>query len=122
MAREIWLAGSPLQPAMENARSSQKVGQMVEDYSGRHWENRDPYVGIEPYGREKLAVIEAPTLIVLGALNPPYYHEVAAIQREHIPNSEFMPMPGVGHALNIEDPEEFNRIVMDFLSRITGDQ
>lgn len=121
-AREIWLAGSPLQPAMENARSSQKVRQMVGDYSGWHWENRDPHVGVESYGREKLTEIEAPTLIVLGALNPPCYHEVAAIQREHIPNSEFVPMPGVGHALNIEDPEEFNRIVMDFLSRITGDQ
>lgn len=121
-AREIWLAGSPLLPAMENARSSEKVRRMVEAYSGWHWENPDPSVGIEPYGREKLAEIEVPTLIVLGALNPAHYHEVATIQREHIPNSQFVSMAGVGHALNIEDPDEFNRIVLDFLNALDGRQ
>lgn len=117
-AKRIWLDGSPLAPAMENSKASVKVRQMVGDYSGWHWENRDPYVGIESYPRQRFADIKAPTLVVLGALNPPYYHEVAAIQSQYIPNSQMVTMEGVGHALNIEDAEEFNRIILEFLSRV----
>jgi len=118
-ARQIWLQGSPFAPAMDNAHASAKVRQMVEDYSGWHWQNDNPSVGIDSYPRERLADIGLPTLIVLGLLNPQYYHEVAAIQHQYIPNSTFVTMPGVGHALNIEDPAEFNRIVLEFLGAVT---
>ncbi len=118
-ARQIWLQGSPFAPAMDNAHASAKVRQMVEDYSGWHWQNDNPSVGIDLYPRERLADIRLPTLIVLGLLNTQYYHEVAAIQHQYIPNSTFITMAGVGHALNIEDPAEFNRIVLEFLDAVT---
>jgi pimeloyl-ACP methyl ester carboxylesterase len=114
-AKEIWLAGSPLAPALQNPLASEQVRQMVEDYTGWHWQNQDPYVGIEPYRREDLSRITAPTLVILGLLNPPYYHEVAGIQDEYIPNSTLVSMAGVGHALSLEDPGEFNRIILEFL-------
>lgn len=115
-AKEIWLAGSPLAPALQNPQATEQVRQMVGDYTGWHWENQDPYVGIEPYRREDLSRISAPTLVILGLLNPPYYHEVAAIQDEYIPNSTLVSMAGVGHALSLEAPEEFNRILLEFLT------
>lgn len=119
-ARTVWLQGSPFSPALKNPRSAAKVRQMVEEYSGWHWENRDPAVSFASYTPEQLRAIKAPTLIILGLLNPPFYHEVAKIQHEHIPNSTLVTMKGVGHALNIEAPEEFNRIVIEFLETVTS--
>lgn len=116
-AKEIWIKGSPLAPAMQNPNVAKKVKQMIEDYSGWHWKNNDPYVGITPYPPERLSKIKAPTLIIVGGLNPQFYFRAAEIQKEHIPNSEMVVLPGVGHALNIENPEEFNEIVLGFLSR-----
>lgn len=116
-AKEIWIKGSPLVPAMQNPNAAKKVKQMIDDYSGWHWKNNDPYVGITPYPPERLSKIKAPTLIIVGGLNPQFYFRAAEIQKEHIPNSEMVVLPGVGHALNIENPEEFNEIVLGFLSR-----
>lgn len=116
-AKEIWIKGSPLAPAMQNPNAAKKVKQMIDDYSGWHWKNNDPYVGITPYPPERLSKIKAPTLIIVGGLNPQFYFRAAEIQKEHIPNSEMVVLPGVGHALNIENPEEFNEIVLGFFSR-----
>ena len=116
-AKEIWIKGSPLAPAMQNPNAAKKVKQMIDDYSGWHWKNNDPYVGITPYPPERLIKIKAPSLIIVGGLNPQFYFRAAEIQKEHIPNSEMVVLPGVGHALNIENPEEFNEIVLGFLSR-----
>jgi len=119
-ARTVWLKGSPFAPALRNPKSAAKVKQMVERYSGWHWENRDPAVSFVSYAPEQLRAIKAPSLIILGLLNPPYYHEIASIQHEHIPNSTLVTMKGVGHALNIEAPDEFNCIVIEFLETVTS--
>jgi len=60
---------------------------------------------------------EVPTLITVGsfdlALPPMYAQEVAAA----IPNSELVIFQNGGHLHNIEQPEEFNRVTLDFLHR-----
>lgn len=35
--------------------------------------------------------------------------------REKVSNSERIVFPGVGHVINLEAPEEFNRVVLAFL-------
>ena len=118
-AKEIWIKGSPLAPAMQNPNAAKKVKQMIDDYSGWHWENNDPYVGITPYPPEKLSEINTPTLIIVGELNPQDYHVAADLQRKYIPHSTKVVLPEAGHALNIERPEQFNEIVLNFLSDVS---
>ncbi len=36
----------------------------------------------------------------------------------HYPNLEFVVLPGTGHFLMLEKPEEFNRLVGDFARKI----
>ena len=66
---------------------------------------------------ERLDRIQVPTLVTVGsfdvALPPMYGREVA----EAIPRAEFVIFEGGGHLHNIEHPEEFNRVTLDFLSR-----
>jgi len=63
----------------------------------------------------RLDEIKAPTLIVVGAADrvtpPPLSEELAA----RIDGARLVRIPDAGHISNVEKPEEFNRIVRDFL-------
>ena len=63
----------------------------------------------------RLSGIAVPTLVTVGsfdvALPPMYSKEVA----EAIPNSKLVVFEGGGHLHNVENPEEFNRVTLDFL-------
>ena len=66
---------------------------------------------------DRLHRINAPTLVTVGtfdlALPPMYAREVA----DAIPNSELVLFEGGGHLHNLENPEEFNAVSLDFLRR-----
>jgi 3-oxoadipate enol-lactonase len=67
---------------------------------------------------DRLAAITAPTLVVVGEqdlLTPPWIGRELA---EGIPGARFEIIRGDGssHVVPIERPEEFNRLVLDFLS------
>ncbi|MGA8904863.1 MAG: alpha/beta fold hydrolase [Candidatus Bathyarchaeia archaeon] len=67
---------------------------------------------------EALASIKVPTLILVGehdALTPP-----SASQEMHskIPNSEIHVIPNAAHMSNLENPDEFNEHVLNFLARL----
>ena len=67
---------------------------------------------------EALARINVPTLILVGehdTLTPP-----TASQEMHsrIPSSEMHLIPAAAHMSNLENPDEFNRLVLDFLNRL----
>lgn len=69
---------------------------------------------------DRLHKITAPTLVTVGtfdlALPPMYAREVA----DAIPGSELVLFEGGGHLHNMEDPEEFNAVTLDFLRRHAG--
>jgi pimeloyl-ACP methyl ester carboxylesterase len=64
---------------------------------------------------DRLHEIRVPALVTVGsfdvALPPMYGREVA----DAIPNSEFLVFEGGGHLHNVERPDEFNRVTLDFL-------
>lgn len=67
---------------------------------------------------ESLPAIKAPTLILVGehdALTPP-----SASQEMHnkIPNSEIHLIPNAAHLSNLENSEEFNKHLLNFLGRL----
>lgn len=70
--------------------------------------------------KEEIRDIEAPTLLVWGRqdeITPP---EVAHTFEEQIPNSELQWIDLCGHAPMMEQPAEFNRILIEFLHRTIG--
>ena len=65
--------------------------------------------------RATLARIQAPTLIVTSAndyITPSYYSESLA---RAIPGAKLVKLDGGGHSVSKTRPEEFNRIVLEFL-------
>lgn len=65
----------------------------------------------------RLPTIEAPTLVTVGSFDlatPPLYaREVAAA----IPNAELFVFEEGGHLHNVEAPDEFNRVTLEFLRK-----
>jgi pimeloyl-ACP methyl ester carboxylesterase len=67
--------------------------------------------------REALASLAVPTLVVAGALDqnaPPAVMEKMAAR---IPGAQFAVIPGAGHLMHWEEPEAFNRLVLEFLDQ-----
>ncbi|MHA1824648.1 MAG: alpha/beta fold hydrolase [Promethearchaeota archaeon] len=56
-----------------------------------------------------------PTLILSGSKDKMSMPGMIQSMHEEIPNSELEIIPGVGHAFNIESPEETNRIIWKFI-------
>jgi pimeloyl-ACP methyl ester carboxylesterase len=63
---------------------------------------------------EKLTV---PTLVVTGDEDDPCL-EPGIFMKRKIPASGLVVMPKAGHTINLEDPELFNRAVLDFLTAV----
>jgi 3-oxoadipate enol-lactonase len=63
-----------------------------------------------------LSSLTMPTLVVVGEDDRPDFHAIAAHFAEHIPDSELVVVPGAGHLVGIDQPEELNALLLEFLS------
>ncbi|MDR7419003.1 MAG: 2-succinyl-6-hydroxy-2,4-cyclohexadiene-1-carboxylate synthase [Armatimonadota bacterium] len=66
-----------------------------------------------------LAEIAAPTLVIAGALDERYVG-LAREMSDRIPGAHLQVVEGAGHAVHLEQPETFQRLVLEFLSRVSG--
>ncbi len=74
---------------------------------------RPPIYEIE----SSLRKLNVPTLIIVGDEDEPCL-EPALFMKRCIPMSGLVILPQSGHAVNLEEPELFNRVVMDFLKAV----
>lgn len=65
-----------------------------------------------------LAEIDVPTLIIHGAEDQIIPLSEARAMREAIPDAELVVIPEAGHLANLEQPEDFNAAVWDFLESL----
>lgn len=70
-----------------------------------------------PIDPQALASISVPTLLISGEHTQPLWSEIFAALKRHMPLAESLVVAGAGHAVARDQPEEFNRIALDFLSR-----
>ncbi|WP_374413999.1 alpha/beta fold hydrolase [Hydrogenophaga sp.] len=62
-----------------------------------------------------LAHIGVPTLLVGGEFDRVASPAVMKQMAQQIPNARYTEMAGIGHLMNLEAPDEFDRILLDFL-------
>ena len=65
----------------------------------------------------KLQRLEVPTLIMTGDEDEPCL-EPALFMKRKIPSAGLVVIPNSGHAINLEEPDLFNRAVLDFLTAV----
>jgi 3-oxoadipate enol-lactonase len=118
-AKRMWIEHAMFEPARRNPQVRANLQRVVDDYSGWHFANpenpreRKPPVSTAD-ALEKLAV---PTLAIVGELDLPDFQEIAAAVATRAPGATKVVIPGVGHLANVEQPEQFNRVLLQFLGR-----
>jgi pimeloyl-ACP methyl ester carboxylesterase len=67
--------------------------------------------------RERLERLDVPTLVVTGDEDEPCL-EPAVFMKRVIPTAGLVVLPKTGHTINLEEPEAFNRTLLDFLTAV----
>jgi pimeloyl-ACP methyl ester carboxylesterase len=72
------------------------------------------------FGREEASKITAPTLLIHGTESPMVLHTILDRLGKAIPNSEVAVISEAAHFPHFERPQEFNKLVLGFLSKQTS--
>ena len=72
---------------------------------------------LEPPASERLAEVKVPTLVLTGDEDVTDIHRIADRLAAGVPGAERATIADAAHLPNLERPEEFDRIVLDFLAR-----
>ena len=133
----------PVFEAYGNGDHAAAVAMFVSAASGLEWEScramleervpgvvtqaikdADTFFGIEvpslvawEFGVEHAAAIRRPTLSIHGADTGPVWVEIAEFLRMSLPDVEEATVEGVGHLLQLQDPEPVAREIAAFLDR-----
>ncbi|MFP6630521.1 MAG: alpha/beta hydrolase [Myxococcota bacterium] len=73
--------------------------------------------GPAPSVIDELAGIEVPALVVVGE-DDPGFHQAAEVMAAKLPQARSVRVKGGGHILNIEVADDFNAMLVDFLSAL----
>lgn len=116
-AVEKWWLDSPYMTAvMERADLVPLIRRLVRD-NIRSWLVDDPEQPAVPPAIERLSELRVPTLVIVGARDVPDIHRIADTLVSATPTAKKVVVPGAGHIVNLEQPREFNRLVLEFLAR-----
>jgi pimeloyl-ACP methyl ester carboxylesterase len=66
---------------------------------------------------DRMEALRVPTLVVTGDEDEPCL-EPALFMKRKIPSAGLVVLPRAGHTINLEEPEAFNRAVLDFLTAV----
>ena len=66
---------------------------------------------------DEMRKLTVPTLVLTGDEDWPCL-QPAMLMKQNIPTAALSVMPNCGHTINIEDPDQFNRLVGDFLVQV----
>jgi 3-oxoadipate enol-lactonase len=111
----IWVDGPRRDPDEVDPAIRTRLRALYTDVLLRTREGGRPPGALEPPAFTRLAEIHAPTLVVVGAGDIPDILEQADLLARTIPNVRKIALPRVAHLLNMEIPDEFNQLILDFL-------
>jgi 3-oxoadipate enol-lactonase len=73
---------------------------------------------LDPPAAWRLAEIMAPTLVLPADHDPPWHGRICEVLAEQIPNARSVQIPDTDHVINMRQPAEFNRVVLEFLGEV----
>jgi 2-hydroxy-6-oxonona-2,4-dienedioate hydrolase len=118
MQNRLWIDGPYRQPDQVNPRVRERAAAMsrialVNDT----WRRMDsaPFHELVPPAVQRLNQIQVPLLVVAGQLDNPEILRAADVMAAGISDSRKIILPDCAHMPNMEQPEHFNRFVLDFL-------
>ena len=74
----------------------------------------------EDITRSEAATIQTPTLLLTGDASPPMFLLVSRELARYLPNVEHVQICGASHLLHVMQPQAYNTVVLEFLTRHGG--
>jgi pimeloyl-ACP methyl ester carboxylesterase len=112
---KLWLLG----PGRVASQVDQRLRELFLDMNGIALKTdfaSAPAQKAEPPAFGRLATITAPTLVVVGDQDLSETHDTAELLASKIPGARKEVIHDAAHLPNLEHPEEFNRLLLDFLN------
>jgi pimeloyl-ACP methyl ester carboxylesterase len=114
----IWFDGNFREPEQMDAALRQKALEMNRIPVSRKTfflADMQAVNPLTPPAVTRLNEIKCPTLVIVGSLDHPELVRAADVMVEGIPNARKVVMEGTAHVPSFEKPEEFSRILLEFL-------
>lgn len=112
---EVLMSNPTLVPSPAYPSARQRVREHLSEYSFAWVLDHAPQQELNPPAYGRLAEISVPTLIIVGAEDDAQLHKSADKLEQDIAGAKRVSISETHHMPNMEKPEEFNRIVLDFL-------
>ena len=115
---QIWTDGPFRTPEQVNPQVRERVRAMTTHNIERGDDEEVQPQHIETPAAGRLSEIHVPTLIIVGGEDVEFILSIADQLERDIVGAKKVVIPRTAHHLNMEKPQEFNRIVIDFLEQV----
>jgi pimeloyl-ACP methyl ester carboxylesterase len=113
---KMWVDGPARPPEHVSPAIRQKVGEMQLNIFAQPAPADVDEIELIPPALNRLQEIDVPTLVIVGDEDVPEFQVISDLATAGIKNARIVVMPGVAHLPSLEEPNEFNRLVLEFLA------
>ena len=117
---EMWLADPYMAPAMKKQAIRKRIRQLVMDNAPDEFANPFLNRDLDLKSIDHLSEVHAPSLILIGDQDVPDIKKIVDTLAAGIKGSRKEVITDSGHITNMEQPEQFDRLVLAFLSGVYG--
>jgi len=121
LQNRIWISGAQRQRADVDPsvwQQSAEMGRIPVTNQTMLTADMQPLDPLDPPAITRLHTVSCPTLVIAGSLDDAELLRGNALLAEQIPAARRVIMQGVAHLPNMEQPSEFNQIVLGFLDDV----
>ncbi|HET6204970.1 MAG TPA: alpha/beta hydrolase [Planctomycetota bacterium] len=116
-AVDVWLRDAYMVPSTEEPARAARIRRIVRENAKAFLMNPFLRRRLRPPADERLSEVRVPTLLVVGDRDREGIRASVERLASAVAGAEKIVIPGAGHIVNMEKPEEFDRAVLDFLRR-----
>jgi len=114
----LWVDGPRREPGQSDPRVREGVKEMQLAIFEKEIPDDIEEIDLDPPAIERLAELRVPVQLIVGDLDLEEKQELTGRLVSEFPEARMAVIPGVAHMLNMERPDLFNRIVLDFLANV----
>lgn len=117
LAAQVWFDGPRRTPDQASPSGRRRARDLFREVIASRSIDLEGDGSPERPAANRLTEVGVPTLVIAGDQDDPSIVQAAEHLASGIPEAKLVIIPGAGHLVNIEQPGEFNRAVLDFLRR-----
>lgn len=115
---EALMEDATLVPSPEYPEARERVRKHLSSYSFAYFFDLTLRQELKPATYERLSEVRVPILLIVGADDHFHLHRIAETLEAKIEGAKRVLIPETHHMPNMEKPEEFNQVVLDFLKSL----